>query len=650
MYDAPMGIVWDQRLMTAWFVLLLGYSVVSYIVLALNYRRLRDVNERRRVRAVVPSIVVTWILSFHLIVVTNWAALFPTPAPPFFSVAMVSIDSVLLIIPALLFAYAIVRHRVFNLSVVIRRGLQYALARRMVVSLLPATMALLLVDAAVHRDQTFGEIASRRGWLYAGVGSVALVGRRRQQQWLDALDRQFFRERYHAEQILRAVAEEIRHAASIEQAAGRVAARIEAAVHPEFVAVLVRAPNEVAYHALAVSPPDMPPPILHAETKLVGLLRLLDKPLQLGTADSDWLARQLPRDETVFLQRSRVDLLIPISLPPFGREALLVLGQKKSEEPYGTDDQELLLAIANGLAVLLERPLTGTVAAKGDEQPRVLGGRYRLDHLLGRGGMGAVYSALDMTLERHVAIKLVRDDLLTSAEAADRFRREAKAAAALAHPNIVTLHDFAVDADRAFLVMELLRGTTLRHELRRGRMLSTSRMFEVVRGLCAALTYAHGRGIVHRDLKPENVFLISDGTEVIPKILDFGLAKVIVSSEAVTQATIGTGIGVFVGTPKYMSPEQMRGLPVSPQWDVWAVSVMIYEMLIGAYPFGNVESFAALQERIIDGRFTPVNQVSTDAPESWQKFFVALLNAESSRRPATAMQLLTECELLKSDL
>lgn len=282
--------------------------------------------------------------------------------------------SVLFLLFPLAFAYSILRHRLFDIGFIVRQGLQYALARGVVASTLPAAAAVLLADLLLHRDQTVGAILSARGWPYAVIGVVAFLALRRRETWLEAIDRRFFRERYNAQQILREVAEEIRHAGSLELVGPRVVGRIEAALHPEFAALLVREPPDPDYRSIASAPAGATPPAISADTKTIGLLRLLGKPLHVATADSGWL-QQLPDAETDALRRAYIDLLVPISLSAANREALLALGQKRSEEPYGSEDRELLLAIANSLAMLIERPAAAPRGSGSSECPRC-GGCY----------------------------------------------------------------------------------------------------------------------------------------------------------------------------------------------------------------------------------------------------------------------------------
>ncbi|MBI4474468.1 MAG: serine/threonine protein kinase, partial [Acidobacteria bacterium] len=568
-------------------------------------------------------------------------------------------------------SYALIRHRLFDIRVIIRQGLRYAAARGVLLALVPAAVMLLAADISLQSRQPLADILQKRGWGYALIAALAVTAHVMRKQWMDALDRRFFRERYNVHQIMREVAEEIRNSRRLDAAAPRSVARIESALHAEFVALMVREPGWPAYRTQVVAPAGVTVPELAGDSKLMGALRLFAKPLDTSGSQSDWLQQQLPHGETEFLRNAKIEIMVPIAFGIGSREALLALGRKKSEEPYSSEDKELLLAIASSLALLLESPTaiaagstglgecphcgscydSGIVACVQDGTrlssslvPRVLGGRYRLDRKLGRGGMGTVYSAFDSSLERQVALKLIREDLVSSAEAADRFRREAKAAAAITHPNIVTIHDFAVDTgSRAFLVMELLSGMTLRQRIQQHGRIPADSVVEITRGICSALAAAHQRGLIHRDLKPENVFVVNDEGRDMPKVLDFGLAKFVAAANETSQPTMETGAGVLLGTIQYMSPEQLNGVVVSAGWDLWALAIIIYEMLTGTYPFGNHTSVGALHHAILAAQFAPL---PPELPHSkkWSEFFGRCFHSENSQRPSSAAAILAACE------
>jgi DNA-binding NtrC family response regulator len=279
--------------------------------------------------------------------------------------------------------------------------------------------------------------------------------------------------------------------------------------------------------------------------------------------------------------------------------------------------------------------------------PRLLAGRYRLERRLGRGGMGTVYEATDDALGRRVAVKLIREDPVGKPDAAHRFRREAQVAASFAHPNVVTVFDFGLAGSHAFLVMELLEGTTLREEIRSRGTLAPVRTVEIMRGVCAALEVAHQRHLIHRDLKPENVFLARAQTDEIPKVLDFGLAKFVHTAAAAvpnapTASEAETGAGVLLGTLQYMAPEQLAGGTPQPAWDLWALAVLAYEMLTGTHPFGSV--WPDWHRALLAGSFTPITAHLPESPSKWTEFFARALALDPKRRPDSARSFFLELE------
>ena len=207
-------------------------------------------------------------------------------------------------------------------------------------------------------------------------------------------------------------------------------------------------------------------------------------------------------------------------------------------------------------------------------------GPYRIEAALGAGGMGEVYRAHDPRLGRDVAVKILHEALATHPEALARFEREARAVAALNDPHIVAIHDIGTDAGRVFVAMELLRGETLRARLE-GGPLPVADAVAIAAQVAAALAVAHAAGIVHRDLKPENVWLGDDGSV---KLLDFGIARTFAAEGEETRTNL-TLPGVLIGTTAYMAPEQIKGETAGPAADVWALGVVLWEMLVGRRPF-----------------------------------------------------------------
>jgi serine/threonine protein kinase len=193
--------------------------------------------------------------------------------------------------------------------------------------------------------------------------------------------------------------------------------------------------------------------------------------------------------------------------------------------------------------------------------------------------------------------------------------------------------------------MELLSGASLREELLTHGRMTPARALHVLRGVCSALDAAHARQLIHRDLKPENIFLARGGSpEEVAKILDFGLAEFFAAENALSRSTVDTGEGMLVGTPRYMSPEQLRGQPLSPAWDLWALAVIAYEILSGQHPFFKADSVAAMQHAILTGEFIPVSDAMREAPPAWQQFFATCFSPDSSVRPASANDFLRAAE------
>jgi serine/threonine-protein kinase len=234
---------------------------------------------------------------------------------------------------------------------------------------------------------------------------------------------------------------------------------------------------------------------------------------------------------------------------------------------------------------------------------------------------------------------------MTGPDAVSRFKREARAAAALSHPNVVTVFDFGVgEDDRAYLVMELLKGHTLRRELQQHGRLEAKRAGEIMRGVCGAVEAAHAQRLVHRDLKPENIFLIHVVAAEVAKVLDFGLAKPLAAAEE-TATVVDTAPGVLVGTVRYMSPEQLSGGPPSESWDLWALAVVAYEILVGTYPFA-AEGAGDWHRAILAGYVIPPRAHLRDAPASWDSFFARTLSREVKLRPSSAAQFAAEFQEL----
>ncbi|MDP2727721.1 MAG: protein kinase, partial [Dehalococcoidia bacterium] len=262
-----------------------------------------------------------------------------------------------------------------------------------------------------------------------------------------------------------------------------------------------------------------------------------------------------------------------------------------------------------------------------------LGGRYRLLEPAGQGGMALVFKAQDSLLDRVVAIKVLRDSWAADADFVSRFRQEARAAARLSHPNIVAIYDVGEDSGRHYIVMEYIEGRSLKEELRQGP-LNPLRIVEIGVQICSGLQYAHLKGIIHRDIKPHNILLCQD----VAKIADFGIAR------AVGSATQTRG-GEVLGSPQYLSPEQVKGEEATAASDIYSLGILLYEASTGNPPF-QAESTVATALKHINETPVPPQQVNAQIPSPLEAIILKAMAKEPQRRFTNAAQMgqaLSDC-------
>jgi eukaryotic-like serine/threonine-protein kinase len=271
----------------------------------------------------------------------------------------------------------------------------------------------------------------------------------------------------------------------------------------------------------------------------------------------------------------------------------------------------------------------------------VLEGRYRLEERVARGGMSTVYAATDLRLHRTVAVKVMADHLVHDPTFVDRFTREARAAAMLSHVNVVSVSDQGSDQGLVYLVMELVRGRTLRDLLQARGRLTVAEAFAVLEPMLAGLTAAHRAGIVHRDIKPENVLIGVDG---VVKVADFGLARAV----AGTGQTSATG-GVLIGTVAYLSPEQLERGRADARSDVYAAGIVFYEMLTGHPPYGGDTPLAVAYQHVHHDVPAPSDE-APGVPWQFDELVARTTRRDPGVRPLDAGAFLAELADLRTDL
>ena len=602
-------------------------AMISAVVVAVyKYRALTDPDQRRRFHWVALGGVVGLAPPAAQVALGNFpdvARWLLGPAWGWFSYAA---DACSIAVPAGV-AYAVVKHQVFDVKVAIRRGIQYLVARRALQAMLALPSSALLYTLVTQRHRTVAEIVTNGGSYLYWILALGLSLKFRT-QLIGWLDRKFFREQYDSEQVVLSLVDELARFDSAEEISGFVCRQLERSLHPKSMQ-LWRRDGGIMRLATTSDPVLGSARFPISETLLdnlkhLGTVARVPLPAGIGASgtESRWLAER------------GVRLIVPVAGAE-RVEGVLMLGEKQSEEPYSSGDTQLVRAVAQETAVILdnlrlkgqvmdEQRIRRDVLAKFDcglvslmrECPacgacydsgaticdrdgsvltltlpvaRTIDGKYRLDKLIGRGGMGAVYEAHDLRLDREVAVKVMLGRAFGHDSALRRFRREAQAVARLNHPNIVALYDFGeLEGGGAYLVMERLHGATLRAEMKRMSAFAPAETADWFEQMLDGLGAAHEQGVVHRDFKPENIvgFRRASGSMAV-KILDFGLAKIRPRPTTASAAHSLTEPGFVLGTLAYMAPEQLLSQEVDSRADIYAAGVILAEMLTCRRPFAD---------------------------------------------------------------
>ena len=272
-----------------------------------------------------------------------------------------------------------------------------------------------------------------------------------------------------------------------------------------------------------------------------------------------------------------------------------------------------------------------SIGATGFAEGARVAGRYEIVRLLGEGGMGAVYQARDLELERAVALKVIRPELATHPAILARFKQELILAREVTHPNVVRIFDLGTDGGVKFITMEFVAGRDLKSLLLAGRRFTTDETVSIIGQVCEALRAAHAASIVHRDLKPHNVMLDGEGRA---KVMDFGVARSL-------DATGLTHTGQLIGTPDYMSPEQAKGEPIDARSDLFSLGIILYEMLVGALPYQAETAFAAILKRTQAPPVAPIKR-EPSVPKFLNDIAVKCLQIAPELRYASAQEILDD--------
>jgi hypothetical protein len=692
--DAAQGLaIWDAShpsVYYAAFVTALALNVVAVVEGAYRYKFNHNANERRKIRMALYT-AVPGVLAYAMRDGVPIVASLINVEPPDYAGAVRVLLDALVLMPAFGLVYAVGVAHVLGPRVVLRRSLQYALANESLTVLIFLPAIALVVSLVKERHRTLEEIALSSSGLYVVLivaSAVTFLKRERARQWLD---QRFFREEYDARKILLSLASRVRFETDPTDLAAMVVNQIDEALHPLMTTILVSGVDDGLLTPVTVLHGSAEP--LPVEGGLVSMLRWSDDPLEIVLGDPRSPAHRLPPEEREWLECTGAVLLVPVVGQDRTLIAVIALGERRSEEAYTAEDRQLLASIAAQMALgfdvarlrrrlgtsadetdrtrvlpaaapaiepmmecprcgrcdeagVANCPADGTALRPVASVPRTVDNKYRLEQLLGRGGMGAVYRARDVRLDRLVALKVVRADLLGDPEARRRFRREAQIVARLQHPSIVAVYDYGTFADGgAYLVMELVRGEDLRHVLQREGRLDTDRAMQILTAVCSAIGAAHREGVLHRDLKPENILLPSGGGPA--KVLDFGVAKLVTedrtpdaqeSGLSTAQApTALTAAGMIIGTPAYMAPEQFKAVDADARTDVFSLGVLAYEMFSGNLPFGR----GTLADVVLAQARGVPPMAGGGVPAAVERAVRSALDQDPDRRPPTPQAFAT---------
>ncbi len=657
------------------FMGLVMLATLAALVYAAAQARAAPVDERRRARIMLASIIVGVLPELGITLVGAFvpAVRAAVSRGAGFRIATLAITPPMLAIPFLT-AYAVLVHHALDVRLIVRKALQYALARWTLVGVMAVPFAIVLLVVYQRREQSLAAILSGGTGLallaLATTGAMALWLRGRV---LSGLDRHFFREQYDARAVLGELVERSRRARNAAELAAVVPREIDRALHVQSAALLLL---DRGRQALVPTGPGVP-----ALPVSSGLATRLDTG---EIFEADWTRpepalAELPPADQQWLADADARLVVPVTDPRGALAGAITLGEKKSELPFSREDRLLLRTIGDAVGLAFEGqrvlaagagpevpgevgavecPDCGMVMEAGPSAcercgapvrpaavPALLAGKFRAIGRLGEGGMGVVYLARDESLGRDVALKTL--PTMAPAEAA-RLRREARAMAAVSHPNLAAIYAAESWHGTPILVVELLRGGTLQARLNQGA-LPAAEALELGLQVAAGLGALHAAGILHRDIKPSNIGFAADGT---PKLLDFGLARTHALPEEPDAGDVAaagdeglrprapelsrlTRTGGMPGTLAYLSPELIRGEAPAPAADLWALSMVVYEVIAGRSPVAGLSPALALL-RLSRGDIPPLAELALDAPRDAESFLGECLDVDARRRPNSA--------------
>jgi hypothetical protein len=660
-----------------YYAVVLTLSALALVVLTMKAPLART-TEGRRVRLFCAALILGWgPVSLQILLESTIPAYYAFLERP-----AVELAYSLIIYPTLLAipvgtTYSVLVDHVLGVRLVVRKALRYALARYSVMCLVALPLLWLAWYGYAYRHLTIAEILRSRGPIIVLATGAAVLLLRTRRRLLQAIDRRFFRDQYRAHEALNALVHESQRAGTVLELTQLVRQRIDAALHVDSVALLIRDES-----GLLVAPDKATRPLALASV-LAELLAGSVEPLPVDLHDAHSPFLRLPEAERQWLGDGGFRLLVPMLDANGSLLGVIALGEKKSELPFQSEDRSLLSAVATSCAWMLENRLLRSpseassevaIQSAGEDDreseralecaecgrlhappaatcdhcggslraaavPLMLAGKFRLDQRIGSGGMGVVYRATDVALGRQVAVKTLPR---TSPEHATRLRREARVAASVSHPHLAVIYGAETWHGTPMLVFEFLDGGTLADRIRHAP-LTPDQVVALGIALSSALEYAHAAGILHGDIKPSNIGYQGKQGGGTPKLLDFGIARILHGAnrtaalhlDATSDGTTATAAPV--GTLAYLSPEALQGEPPDTSFDLWSLALVLLEALLGRNPFrgqATLDTVLSIDRAAIADALA----AGPPCPAPLRAFFDAALARNPSRRPASAAE------------
>lgn len=597
-------------------------------------------------------------------------------------------------------AYSVAVDRVMDLQFLVRITLQYALARYAVWVVSLGPLVYLGFDIYANQQLTIAEYLQRsRPAGPLGLSMVGLMVMAFRQHLLRAIDRWFLLEPSDQSQTLARLKQRYRSADSLRGVTGALAEELRQALHARSVAVLLL--NDDGSELVPI---EGTTGAIRRDSALLGIVRSTRGDVQLDTRALGSVARLLPPADRNWLDQADAHLLSSLVGSAGSFLGVVAIGEARTGLPYSAAHIALVTAAVGQAAMQIENRLLRRREANESGFPHAFGprgldwqdepasfcpacslvwspearqcscgattrvaalplfvqGKFRLERLVGVGGMGVVYLAVDMVLDRRVAIKTLPS---LRSEAANRLHREARTMAAVLHPNLALIYGTEQWRGTPMLIVEYLDGGTLRDWVRHGPV-SYVEAIDLGIVIADVLDRVHAAGVLHRDVKPSNIGYTGDGR---PKLLDFGLALLddtrdigsppkpltrrateALSESADPAATVTVG-GQLVGTPLYLSPEALAGVRPQPSFDLWGLSLALYEAIAGRHPFvaGDVETVLAAAKR---AGVPDIRDYRPACPEKLATFLRDALSPNLERRPDNAAAMRRELQQLRADV